>query len=297
MGRFQTCYCRTLVFLFFAAGALSAAEVKVAWFNLENYIERDDGSGQIAKSPARIDAVVKTVTELRPDILAVAEIGDRTTLADLRDRLKAAGWEFPASEWVAGLDQARHLALLSRYPIVERNSQDALYFTLDGVRHGMHRGILDVTIELNPRYRLRVLGAHFKSRRDESAYDQAAFRLAEARVFRGYVEKILRSAPDTNLLVAGDLNDTKNEPAIREIIGTPREPGVLRDIWVKDSRGETWTHYWKVADVYSRIDYLLTSPGLSPEVLWRKCGIVDASYWSQASDHRAIYAVLSPENK
>jgi endonuclease/exonuclease/phosphatase family metal-dependent hydrolase len=296
VGRFQTC-CRLVVFFIVAAGVLPAAEVKVAWFNLENYIEREDGSGQLAKPETRIDAVVKTITDIRPDILAVAEIGDQAALADLQTRLKLAGWEFTSSEWVAGLDQSRHLALLSRYPIVERNSQDALYFTLDGVRHGMHRGILDVTIELTPGYRLRMLGAHFKSRRDEREYDQAAFRLAEARVFRSYVEGILKKAPKTNLLAAGDLNDTKNEPAIREIIGTPREPGVLRDIWVRDSRQETWTHYWKVADVYSRIDYLLTSPGLSPEIQWRKCGIADAPYWSQASDHRAIYAVLSPENK
>ncbi len=296
MGRIQT-GCRIVVFLALASGLLSAAEVKVAWFNLENYIERDDGSGQLAKPEGRIDAVVKTITEIRPDILAVAEIGDRSALADLQGRLKAAGWEFTSSEWVAGLDQSRHLALLSRYPIVERNSQDALYFPLDGVRHGMHRGILDVTVELTPKYRLRVLGAHFKSRRDERDYDQAAFRLAEARVFRRYVEGILKKTPDVNLLAAGDLNDTKNEPAIREIIGTPREPGLLRDIWARDSRGETWTHYWKVADVYSRIDYLLVSPGLSPEIQWRKCGIADPSYWSQASDHRALYAVLSPENK
>jgi len=286
-----------LVFILLAAGSLSGGEVKVAWFNLENYIEREDGSGQLAKPESRIDAVVRAITEMRPDILAVAEIGDKAALSDLRHRVKAAGWEFPSTEWVAGLDQARHLALLSRYPIIERNSKDALYFTLDGVRHGLQRGILDVTIELTPTYRLRVLGAHFKSRRDERAYDQAAFRLAEARVFRSYVEAILRSAPPTNLLAMGDLNDTKNEAPIREIIGSPREPGVLRDIFVRDSRQETWTHYWKVADVYSRIDYLLTSPGLSPEILWKKCGILDAPYWAQASDHRAIYAVLSPENK
>ena len=37
-------------------------------------------------------------------------------------------------------------------------------------------------------------------------------------------------------------------------------PNYMMDLWLRDSRGEHWTYYWKTADEYSRIDYLLVSP-------------------------------------
>ena len=83
----------------------------------------------------------------------------------------------------------------------------------------MNRGILDVTVEVNPGYRLRLVGAHLKSRRIVPDYDQALMRAKEAWSLREHIDEILAAAPNANLLLFGDLNDTKNEYPIREIIG------------------------------------------------------------------------------
>ena len=95
-------------------------------------------------------------------------------------------------------------------------------------------------------------------------------------------------------MLFGDLNDTKNEYPIRQIIGLKGTPNYMMDLWLRDSRDERWTFYWKTADEYSRIDYLLISPGLIREVVTEKCGIDDSPFWNEASDHRAIYAAILP---
>jgi predicted extracellular nuclease len=114
-------------------------------------------------------------------------------------------------------------------------------------------------------------------------------RAKEASSLRDHIDTILAAAPDTNLMLFGDLNDTKNEYPIRQIIGSKGAPNHMMDLGLRDRRGEHWTYYWHE---YSRIDYLLVSPGLLKEVVPRKCGIDDSPFWNQASDHRAIYAVV-----
>ena len=109
--------------------------------------------------------------------------------------------------------------------------------------------------------------------------------------------RILEIDPQTNLLLFGDLNDAKNQYPIREIIGWKGLPNYMMDVWLRDSRGEHWTYYWKDADEYSRLDYFLVSPGLVKEVVLEKCGISDSPFWNEASDHRAIYAVISAKEK
>mgnify|MGYP003693840945 CR=1 FL=1 len=63
-------------------------------------------------------------------------------------------------------------------------------------------------------------------------------RAKEARSLRKHVDEILAAAPDTNLLLFGDLNDTKNEYPIREIIGLKGAQNYMMDLWLRDSRGE-----------------------------------------------------------
>jgi endonuclease/exonuclease/phosphatase family metal-dependent hydrolase len=156
----------------------------------------------------------------------------------------------------------------------------------------MNRGILDVTVAINSDYRLRLVGVHLKSRRDVPEYDQVRMRAKEASLLRRHLEEILSASPETNLMLFGDLNDTKNEYPVRQIIGSKGAPDHMMDLWLRDSRGERWTYYWKTADEYSRIDYILVSPGLQKEVVLEKCGIDDSPFWNEASDHRAIYAVV-----
>jgi endonuclease/exonuclease/phosphatase family metal-dependent hydrolase len=277
-------------------------EIVVASYNVDSYLLADrskDGiiTKTVLKPEREIAAVLKVLGEIRPDILGLLEIGDESMFDDLQQRLRIAGLDYSYREWVKGADEQRHIGLLSKFPIVARNSRDNVPFEIEGKVVRMKRGILDVTVEVNPNYRLRLVGAHLKSRRAVPEYDQALMRAKEAWSLREHLIGILKVAPAVNLLLFGDLNDTKNEYPIREIIGWKGVPNYMMDLRLRDTRGEHWTYYWKDADEYSRIDYLLVSPGLVKEVILEKSGINDSPLWNEASDHRAIYAVISPTDK
>jgi hypothetical protein len=57
-----------------------------------------------------------------------------------------------------------------------------------------------------------------------------------------------------------------------------------------DSTGGEGTHYWWKERSFSRIDYLIASPGMSNEFVTGSAHVADPPHWQRASDHRAIYA-------
>lgn len=285
------------VWISFIASA-EAREIVFAHYNLENYLtlSRKVGSRSVPVAPKpenEIRALIAVIQSIKPDILGVAEMGDQTLLADFQNRLRGAGMDFPHLEWVRGEEgNERHLALLSKFPIVASNSQSDVPLELDGRRHRMGRGILDVTVQVAPDYRLRLIGLHLKSKRAVPMYDQQKFRAKEALIVRSRLNQILAADPNQNLLLFGDLNDTKNEFPIREILGPSNSPAGLRDLPLHDRDGLTWTHYWENADIYSRIDYLMVSRGLWPEIRAKRSGISSSRHTREASDHRPIFTTI-----
>ncbi len=272
----------------------------IAAYNVKNYLPADRWvEGQRVENAPKpeesIKALVGIVVSVAPDILGITEMGDRTMLEDFRKRLKAAGLDYPYDEWIEAEDTSRHICLLSKFPITARNSRPDVAFDLDGRRQRMQRGILDATVEVRPGFPVRLIGAHLKSRREVPAFDQAQFRAKEAWMLRRHIDAILVNDPSTKLVLFGDLNDTKNEYPVRELIGTRGTDTHLFDIWLRDSRGDRWTHYWSAADIYSRIDYIMVSRALVPHLVLEKCGISDLPQWNLASDHRLIHAVIDPD--
>lgn len=287
-----------VVCLFFCAATGAARDVVFVHYNLANYLpmSRKVGDRSVPDAPKpekEVRALVDVLKSLKPDILGVAEMGDRTMLVEFQSRLRKAGLDFPHLEWVEGGEGGqRHLALLSKFPIISRQSRSDVPVEIDGHRYRMGRGILDVTVEITPSYRLRLVGLHLKSKRAVPMYDEQKFRAKEALIVRSHLEKILSSEPRLNLLVFGDLNDTKNEFPIREILGPPGAPSSLRDLPLRDRYGLVWTHFWSAADVYSRIDYLMASKGLWAEIQLNRSGIASSKETRVASDHRPIYTTI-----
>jgi endonuclease/exonuclease/phosphatase family metal-dependent hydrolase len=298
---------RLFVFLsvlaaFFLAESLVARDVVVASYNVENYLKMKRGVGgkTVADAPkpeAEIAAVVEAIQELSPDVLGIVEIGEKADLEDLRSRLAAAGLEYPYQEWVKGSDPVRHVALLSKLPIVARNSLDEVAFELNGMQMHIGRGILDVTVELPDKSPLRLIGLHLKSRREVPEFDQVAMRAKEAWYVREHLNDVLKADPKLKLLVFGDLNDTKNEYPVKELLGSSKDPLRLKNLFLTDRYGYRWTHYWATADIYSRIDYLLVSLGLWPQIDMDKSGISSAKTWYKGSDHRAVFATIKVPEK
>lgn len=291
--------------LFFCPPAIAADPPPVtfvAW-NLRNYLQTTSqphpgGIGDTKPKPAgEIAAVTAVLTALKPDILGVCEMGSRDDLTALQQRIKDAGLDLPHAEYVEAADHVRHLALLSRFPIAARAPQTELSYQLDELRLPVQRGFLDVTIQITPDYQLRCVGAHFKSRRDTPEAGEALMRRNEAHLLRQHADAILTGAPDTNLLVYGDLNDTRDQPAIRAVAGTRGADTALTPVPAADAAGERWTYYFEQADTYARYDYLFVSRGLNPELNDAGCRIYSGTDWLRSSDHRALSALIRPVNQ
>ena len=284
-----------LVLVLLAESVFGQQAVKFVHYNVENYLEmnrRQGGRTEFGPKPeSEKNTLVRIIKEIHPDILGVAEMGPPDQFEDFQKRLKDAGLEFPFSEYVNAADPNRHLALLSRFEIVERHSEKSLFFDLNGQREPVERGFLDVTIEVNPSYRLRLVGAHLKSKLAVPS-GEALLRRNEARLLRQHIDGVLNKDPNANLLVYGDLNDTKDQPAIQEILGPRQSPNRLSDILLADAQGDHWTYYRQLSDTYDRIDYILTNQALLPQIDQSQSCVYRSGDWYSASDHRPVVTVI-----
>ncbi len=287
--------------LVFALGCLLALggwacgkDCVVAGYNIENYSPVAlPGQAKAGKTEQAAAAVVQIVREISPDILGVCEMGGPPQFDDFRKRLSAAGLGYTDFEYVEAADPDRHLALASRFPIVARQSLTDVSYDANGTRERVKRGFLDVTVRVNDHYLLRVVGAHLKSKLP-TRQDADLQRRNEAHLLRNHLSEILAADPGVNLLVFGDFNDTREAAALHEIAGRRGAPGALTPLALADKMGDRWTHYWKVDDVYARIDYLFVNRALAKEIVHAGCYVYRSPLWNQASDHRPVVATIHP---
>jgi endonuclease/exonuclease/phosphatase family metal-dependent hydrolase len=274
----------------------AAAGLRFVSLNLKNWLamERYADGRRLPdrdKPAAEKDAVVATLAAARPDVLGVCEIGTPDDLGDLQQRLAAAGCDLPHRHHAGGGDETRHLALLSRLPLVATGKPADDDYQLDGRTFRIQRGILDATVDFEGHH-YRLLGVHLKSKREVEEADQEEMRRNEAHLLRSHIEQILGEDPEVRLVVYGDLNDTRRSSSVRAIQGAYNSPGFLTALRLADSRGHFWTHHWDYQDVYSRFDYVLVSRGALPHVDFDASRILDPEDWRDASDHRALLTVF-----
>ena len=137
--------------------------------------------------------------------------------------------------------------------------------------------------------------SHLKSKLRDTPEDEVELRRNEAHLLRQHIDHALDEDGGASLVVYGDFNDTKNEPALKEIMGPRSGPRSLLDLWLQDSVGDRWTEYWKYADIYSRIDFILVSHNLLHTVDKGQSYVYRSPFWSEASDHRPVVAVFHLE--
>jgi endonuclease/exonuclease/phosphatase family metal-dependent hydrolase len=277
---------------------------RLATFNIENYLNAPSGRRH-AKSPAAQAKVRDSILAIKPDVIALEEMGSTNALLDLQTNLKASGLDLPFWDEIAGVDTNIHVAVLSRFPIIARRPHTTESFLLDGRCLFVSRGFAELDIQVNPRYTFTLIAAHLKSRRPSAIADEEEWRYEEATALRKVIDARFAQDPAQNFAVVGDFNDVRDAKPIRAIIGRgttrlfdtrPAERNGDDSVSAdggRASRRITWTYYYAKEDVYSRIDYILLGRGMRN--CWRKeeTYVLSTPNWGLASDHRPLVAGFS----
>lgn len=266
-------------------------EFSVMTYNLMrfSYEDRDrDGQRDNFKPEEQIAAVLSVIKAVRPDVLAVQEVGDADSFEILKRRLAGIGLEYPHTEYFILPHATVGLAVLSRFPIVQRLNITNETYTIGGESLPVRRGFLCVDIQVSPRYKFRLINVHLKSKLFHPA-GQSEMRRNEARLLNKHVRKMLERSKHLNLVVVGDMNDNITSSTLREIIG---RPAYLFDTRPADEVGDVWTHYWDAQETYTRIDYILVSAAMQKEWVPEKSYLPRVPGMLDGSDHRPVVVVF-----
>ncbi len=235
----------------------------VATYNLENYHLRDFGNRK-AKPPEARAKVVAHLATIKPDVVALQEIGEPAALAELQASLKIAGVDLRYSEHLAGWDTNIFVAVLSRFPITARHPHTNDQFLLGGRRFHSSRATIEIEIAAAPQRRFTLLTTHLKSKRQLPGADESELREQEALQLRGHIDALLARDPQRDVVVCGDLNDTKDAPAVRIVRG--KGAAALVDTRPFERNGDTvpsdnprfeprrvaWTHFYGIEGCLDR---------------------------------------------
>jgi len=278
------------------------ATFRVATYNLENYLDQPTESRKHVKSVEAKAKIRESIKAMNPDVLALEEMGGTNALLELRASLKAEGQAFPYWEQVDGFDTNIHVAVLSKLPMVARRPHTNEMFLLDGKRMEVKRGFAEVDIRAATNFTFTLLVAHLKSRLITADADEAEERLGEAKVLRGIVDERLERDPEAKLVVLGDLNDAKDAASTREVIGRGKQKlfdtrpaerngdAAVSEPPYYEPRNVAWTYFYGKDDTYSRIDYILLTPGMKQHWVAGETFIPTIANWGTGSDHRPLVA-------
>jgi len=107
----------------------------------------------------------------------------------------------------------------------------------------------------------------------------------------------------------GDLNDGKDSKSTKAVIGSRKHKLVDTRPAERngddlasanpayDPRNVTWTYHYGKEDTYSRIDYILLSPGMAREWITNETYVLTIPNWGLGSDHRPLVATFEAADK
>lgn len=294
--------------LFTIAFTSGAAEIRIATYNVENYIDHTASARQLKSAESKAK-VRESIRALKADVIALQEMGLESALQELRSSLKAEGLNYPYWKHVRGYDTNIFVAVLSKYPFTAERPHTNASYLVNGRRLQMSRGIAEVDIKVNNTYTFTLFTAHLKSKRPIGIANEADMREEEARVLRGLIDERLKANPNANLVIMGDMNDTKDSKPIKTLVGRGRTK--LTDTRPPERNGDTlpaekpgydprniaWTHFYGLEDSYSRIDYIFLSPGMAREWNPAESYVLALPNWGLASDHRPLVITVSAQDK
>lgn len=284
------------------AAELAAGSLSVATWNVENYLpaaRRVDGVFRpgYPKPESEKAALRAVIRDAGADVFAFQEMGDEAHLAELQRDLAREGMGYLHSAWLGAGDPERHVAVLSKVPLVrvERHGRVPVRYldTDDFVK----RGVLEVVV-MAGETEITLFVIHLKSRYTDRRDDpgSAIQRAAEAVAVRDLVLERFPDPATARFMIAGDFNDTRDTRPLRAITKRGDTP-IARILPAADDRGDAWTHRYRGNESYSRVDFVLVSPGLEAWARDLAIRVVDTPRVRNASDHRPVVLTLGWEDE
>lgn len=283
---------RILTLILLTALTVGATEVRVASFNLYNYLVTDrmvDGvyRKNYPKPESEKTLLRDMIRRVNPDVLALQEMGDEPFLRELQNDLSAEGIHYPHAILMSGDDTVRHTAVLAKIPFFETHQYHNLHFKHFGKKRFVKRGLLETVFKTEGQT-WSLFTVHLKSRRTSWDRDPQSFyyRLGEATACSNQIQKRYASNPKALYLIAGDFNATQGNPVLQKF------DALATLVPAYDSNGETWTYHYARENVYESVDFLLASPTLFEKVKGKKGMIESRPKIKVISDHRMVYLDL-----
>jgi len=285
-----------------SGSATESASLRIMSWNVRNYnltdrsvdgiYRRDYPKPEIEKTALR-----QVISLAKPDLILFQEIGGDAYLKELsEDLLAASGLDYSYFKALEVDDEDRKLGVLSKIPfemiLNPVNEGGGFHYLGDWVR--VKRGLLEIQLDLGQWGLVQCLSYHLKSRFTVDTEDQGSCerREKEARTIREYLREKLAAHPNLPIVMMGDMNDCFGSQAYDRITLVGGNP-IMKEIPVKDDRGECWTYYYARERRYEQIDFLFVSPCLLNNHQWNlEARIVSGPDVSIASDHRPLLVDL-----
>lgn len=244
--------------------------------------------------------VARVLAALRADVLALTEVGDERDVAELQERLRRLGAAYPHRAVGVTRDTftGQNVAVLSRFPLGPvvsplpgTEGYDAELDDPETEREARLTKALRTTFRAAGRT-FHLFVAHLTSERGGHAAD--AERIAQASLLRRHLLPLLQE--DRLVILAGDLNDGRGQPALRRVRGRDDVfPDLLQTgrarYFPREALDTRWTYAYQ--GVRRQLDHILLSPAVRATCLTR--GIrsrVPAQTDRLASDHRPFVVTL-----
>ncbi len=283
--------------LLYGLGSLKAEARRVATLNAHNYglVDRViDGQfyTEYPKPEAEKKALHQLLLKVRPDILALQEIGNLSFLKELQADLKRQGLDYPYAILSPGPDTQRQLAVLSKLEPLNIHTHPKIAFKYFKHSTYVRRGMLELWFKENGHtWALYVvhLKSHYPSN-NEKDLESKQLRKSEAYALRNKIQSL--TPPTTPYLIVGDFNDHPYSAPLRAFL-KKKDITLTHMLNAYDSRQESWTFHHSKMGIYSRLDYILASLPMLPYIQGQIAHIEDTLPHSlEASDHRLIYVDL-----